>query len=83
MNILLWIVLGGLAGWIASIIMSRNEQQGILGDIVLGIIGALVGGFVISLLGGQGVTGFNLYSLLVAIAGAALLIWVGRRMYIH
>jgi uncharacterized membrane protein YeaQ/YmgE (transglycosylase-associated protein family) len=53
MNILLWIVLGGLAGWIASMIMKRNEQQGLLGDIVIGIIGALVGGFAISMLGGE------------------------------
>ncbi len=78
MNILLWIVLGGLAGWIASIIMKRNEQQGLLGDILLGIIGAIVGGFVVSLLGGEGITGFNLYSLVIAIIGAIGLIWAAR-----
>jgi len=78
MNILLWIILGGLAGWIASIVMKTNERQGLLADIVLGIVGALIGGFVVSMLGGQGVTGFNLYSLVVAIVGAVGVIWIAK-----
>lgn len=76
MNILLWIVLGFLAGWLASVIMKTDPQQGPFMDIVLGVIGALVGGFVMSLLGYTGITGFNLYSLLVATLGAIILIWV-------
>ncbi len=78
MNILLWIILGGVAGWIASIVMKRNAQQGIVGDIVLGIVGAIVGGFVASMLGGSGITGFNIYSLLIAIVGAVGVIWIAR-----
>lgn len=72
MGIISWIILGGLAGWIASMITNRNSEQGIVGNIVVGIIGAILGGFIVSLLGGSGVTGLNLYSLLVAIGGATL-----------
>lgn len=78
MGIILWIVFGALAGWLASLIMKTNRQQGALGNIVIGIIGALIGGFVMSLIGKSGVTGFNLYSLLVAILGAVLLLWLIR-----
>lgn len=74
MNILLWIVLGGIAGWIASVVMKTREEQGLLMDIVVGIVGAFVGGLLFGLLGGQGVTGFNIYSLLVAIVGAIVLL---------
>lgn len=74
MGILLWIVFGALAGWIASMIMKTDAQQGTLGNIAVGIVGALIGGFVMSNLGGSGVTGFNLYSLLVAVLGAVVLI---------
>jgi uncharacterized membrane protein YeaQ/YmgE (transglycosylase-associated protein family) len=78
MGIILWIVFGALAGWIASMIVGTDERQGALGNIVVGILGALLGGFVFSLFGGEGVTGFNLYSLFVAIVGASLLLWVVR-----
>jgi uncharacterized membrane protein YeaQ/YmgE (transglycosylase-associated protein family) len=76
MNIILWIVLGGIAGWIASLI--TNSDRGVLGDIILGILGAIIGGWVVTLIGGQGVTGFNLSSLLVAVLGAVILIWISR-----
>ncbi len=76
MNIILWIVLGGIAGWIASLI--TNSDRGVLGDIILGILGAIIGGWVVTLIGGQGVTGFNLSSLLVAVLGAVILIWASR-----
>ncbi len=84
MSIIGWIILGAIAGWIASIIAGRNAQMGLLANIIAGIIGALVGGFLFSMFGGVGVTGFNIYSLLVAIIGAVivLLIWnaiSGRR----
>ncbi|MEX2541269.1 MAG: GlsB/YeaQ/YmgE family stress response membrane protein [Trueperaceae bacterium] len=76
MNIILWIVFGALAGWIASLIMGTNRQQGCLMDIVVGVVGAFLGGLVFSLFGGQGVTGFNIYSLLVAVLGAVVLLWI-------
>ena len=74
MGILLWIIFGAIAGWIASMIM--RTSQGLLLDIVVGIIGAMLGGFIFRLFGGAGVTGFNLYSLLVAILGAIVLLWI-------
>lgn len=76
MGIILWIVLGALAGWIASMIMKTNSQQGPLLDIVVGIVGAVLGGMVMSLFGQSGVSGFNLYSLVVAIVGAVVLLWI-------
>jgi len=78
MGILLWIIFGALAGWIASMIMKTDAQQGMLGNILVGIVGALIGGFVMSNLGSTGVTGFNLYSLLVAVLGAVILIAILR-----
>ncbi|KKR31799.1 MAG: Transglycosylase-associated protein [Candidatus Gottesmanbacteria bacterium GW2011_GWC2_39_8] len=76
MGIILWIVFGALSGWIASIIMKSN--QSLIADILLGIIGAMVGGFVMNLLGQPGVTGFDIYSIVVAVIGAAILIYAGR-----
>jgi uncharacterized membrane protein YeaQ/YmgE (transglycosylase-associated protein family) len=78
MNILLWIILGALAGWIASLVMGTNRQQGTLTDIVVGIIGAFLGGFIFQALGGTGVTGFNVGSLLVAVVGAIVLLAIVR-----
>lgn len=74
MNIFLWVIFGALSGWIASLIMGTNRQQGCLMDIVVGIVGAFLGGLVFSLFGGRGVTGFNIYSLLVAVLGAVVLL---------
>ncbi|NLX36683.1 MAG: GlsB/YeaQ/YmgE family stress response membrane protein [Chloroflexi bacterium] len=80
MGILGWIVLGALAGWVASIIVGTNRQQGLLRDILLGIGGAVVGGLVMNLIGGHGVTGINLPSFLVALGGAiVLLLLFGRK----
>jgi uncharacterized membrane protein YeaQ/YmgE (transglycosylase-associated protein family) len=73
-NLLLWILLGGIAGWLASLVMKTNARQGTLVDIVVGIVGAFIGGFVFNLLGAAGATGFNLYSLLVAFVGAMILL---------
>lgn len=78
MDLLLWVILGALAGWIASLIMHTDEQQGALMNILLGIIGAFVGGFTMNLFGVSGVTGFKLYSLLVAVLGAVILIAIGK-----
>lgn len=76
MSILIWILLGGVAGWIASLFMKTDASQGIFLNIVVGIIGAVIGGFVFSFFGADGVSGFNLYSLLVAVVGAVVLLWI-------
>jgi len=65
MNIFVWILFGAIAGWIASIIMGRNAQMG-----------AIIGGFIVSVFGSASVTGFNLYSMLVAVLGAVVLLFV-------
>lgn len=79
MGLIAWIILGAIAGFLASIVM--RSSHGILADIALGIIGGLVGGFIMNLLGQPGVNGFNLYSLIVALIGAVVLIWIGRAVY--
>jgi uncharacterized membrane protein YeaQ/YmgE (transglycosylase-associated protein family) len=75
MSIIGWIVLGLIAGFIASKIVNR-QGEGIVLDIVLGIVGAVVGGWIMAAFGGAGVTGFNLYSMFVAVAGAVVLLLV-------
>jgi len=72
MGILLWIVFGAIAGWIASMIVATNT--GLVVDIIVGIVGALIGGWLMNSFGSAGVTGFNLWSLLVAILGAVVLL---------
>lgn len=76
MEILLWIVFGALAGWIASMIMKTNAQQGPLLDIIVGIVGAFLGGWIMTFFGQAGVEGFNLYSLVVAVIGAVVLLGI-------
>jgi uncharacterized membrane protein YeaQ/YmgE (transglycosylase-associated protein family) len=76
MGIVLWIVLGAFAGWIASIIMGRNRGMGWIANTVVGIIGAALGGWISSWLLGVDIKGFNLPSLLIAIGGACLLLLV-------
>lgn len=80
MGILLWIIFGALAGWIASIAMKTDYKQGMLMDIIMGVLGAVVGGFLMGLVGQAGVTGFNLYSLIVAVLGAIVVISIGRML---
>lgn len=76
MSILAWAILGGIAGWLASLIMKTDASQGILMNILVGVVGAFIGGFVFSLFGGAGISGFNLYSLGVALVGSIVLIWI-------
>lgn len=76
MGYIAWLVLGGLAGWIASMIMKTDASQGIILNIIVGIIGASLGGWLFGIFGGAGVTGFNLYSLGVSVIGAVILIWL-------
>ncbi len=77
MSIIAWIVLGLIAGFVASKIYS-GSGQGLILDIVLGIVGAFVGGLLFSLVGASPVTGFNIYSMIVAIIGAVVVLWLYR-----
>jgi len=79
MNILLFIIFGAIAGYIASMIMSSSH--GWLEDVILGIVGAFLGGFLFNTFGQPGVSGFNLYSFLVAIVGAVIVIGLGRMFH--
>jgi uncharacterized membrane protein YeaQ/YmgE (transglycosylase-associated protein family) len=76
MGTIAWIVLGGIAGWLGSLVMGTDSSQGILLNIVVGIVGAWLGGFIFNYLGYAAVTGFNFYSLGVAVVGAVVLLWV-------
>ena len=83
MGIIAWLVLGLIAGFIGSKVVNHTGS-GILMDIVLGVVGALVGGFLFSMFGAVGVTGLNIYSMLVAVVGAVVVLWlyhmlIGRR----
>ncbi|WKY47484.1 GlsB/YeaQ/YmgE family stress response membrane protein [Eubacteriaceae bacterium ES3] len=76
MGIFSWIILGGIAGWLASIITSNNKDMGLLKNIVVGILGAVIGGWVFSFFGQAGVSGLNLWSIFVSFVGAAILLIV-------
>jgi len=84
MSIIGWVFLGLVAGFIGSKIVD-SQDQGLLLDMVLGIVGAIAGGLVFNLFGVLGITGFNIYSMIVAIVGSVLVLWiyhafVGRRI---
>ncbi len=74
MGIIGWLILGALAGWIASMFTGNNKRMGLFANIIVGIIGSSIGGFIFNLLGGKGVTGLNLWSLIVAVVGSAVLL---------
>lgn len=76
MSIIVWIIFGAIAGWIASLLAGTDESQGFIANIVVGVIGAFIGGFVMNMIGKSGVNGFNLYSMLVAIGGAIVLLMI-------
>ena len=83
MGVIAWIVLGLIAGFIARKIVNKSGQ-GLLIDIVLGIVGAVVGGYIFTFFGAGGVTGVNIYSIVVAVVGAIVVLWLyhavtGRR----
>ncbi len=80
MSIIGWIVLGLVAGFIASKIVNR-AGEGFIMDIVLGIVGALDGGFIFERFGAAGVTGFNLYSMIVAVIGAIILLVIYHAIF--
>jgi len=76
MGWLAWIVVGAVAGWLASLAM--HSRLGLLGDIIVGIVGALIGGFLFNLVGAPGATGFNLWSIFVSFIGAVVLLGIVR-----
>ncbi|MFA5392165.1 MAG: GlsB/YeaQ/YmgE family stress response membrane protein [Candidatus Paceibacterota bacterium] len=78
MSIIVWIIFGGLVGLVASMIM--DSSSGLLINIVLGIVGASLGGWIMNFFGKKGVSGFNIYSFLVALLGAVVLIWIVKAL---
>lgn len=75
-----WIILGGIAGWIASIIMKTNDSMGIPLNIVVGVIGGLLGGFLLGLLGVDVAGGGMIFSMLTAILGACILLFIVKKV---
>jgi len=76
MGIISWIIIGALAGWIASMITGNNAEMGAWSNIIVGVIGGFIGGIIFNILGGRGITGFNLWSLVVATIGAIVLLMI-------
>ena len=79
LNIIVWLIVGGLVGWVASIIMKTNAQQGILLNVIVGIVGAFIAGYVLTPLLGIGTINqndFSLPALLVSLGGAVILLFV-------
>jgi uncharacterized membrane protein YeaQ/YmgE (transglycosylase-associated protein family) len=76
MSFILWLIVGGIVGWLASLIMKTDAQQGILLNVIVGIVGAFIGGWLISPLVGAGTIneGFSIASLLVSLVGAVILL---------
>jgi uncharacterized membrane protein YeaQ/YmgE (transglycosylase-associated protein family) len=79
MNIIIWLIVGGLIGWLASLVMRTDAQQGVVLNVVVGIVGALLGGFLLSPLVGAGTinqSNFSLPALLVSFGGAVILLFI-------
>ena len=74
MGIIAWIIFGGLAGWIASILTGSNAKMGLVANVLAGIAGAFIGGFIMNYFNKAGITGFNLRSFEVAVLGSVILI---------
>ncbi len=80
MGILLWVLFGGLIGWVASLIMGTDAKQGLILNIIIGILGAIIGGWLMEIFGVGGVSAFNLYSFLVALFGAIVLLALAKTL---
>lgn len=85
MGWLAWIILGGAAGWIASMLTRNNDKMGLIGNVLIGIVGAFAGNFLINLITGTSLAsfGFNFTTFIIAIGGAVVLLlifnWIRRR----
>jgi len=75
MDVIIWLVIGGVIGWLASIVMKTNAQMGIVANVIVGIVGAAIGGWLAGVLG---ISGGRVMSYIIAIAGAAILIAILR-----
>ncbi len=80
MGIITWIVVGLIAGLLGKLIMPGDDPGGFIVTILIGIVGAFIGGFVVSIFGGTGVTGFNIWSIIVATIGAIILLAIYRML---
>lgn len=80
MSFLVYLVFGGVVGWVASLLMKTDSQQGIILNIVVGILGAVLGSWLVGFFGISGVDGFDFQSFLVALVGAVVLIAVVRAL---
>lgn len=76
MGIVVFIIFGAIVGWVASMIAGTNREQGLLGNIIVGILGSFLGGIIMNALGSKGITGFDISSFLVALAGAVILLMI-------
>ena len=76
MGFIAWIIFGAIAGWLASMIYGKNQSQGWIGNIIVGIVGAWIGGFVGNKLFDHDITGFNLSSMILAVVGALILLFI-------
>ena len=74
-NIIAWLIVGGLAGWVASLIMKTNEQMGLWANVAVGVIGAVIGGWLAGMLFGEGLSSaFSIRSFVISVVGAVILI---------
>ncbi|MFO0703739.1 MAG: GlsB/YeaQ/YmgE family stress response membrane protein [Patescibacteria group bacterium] len=80
MSIIIFLIIGLIAGWLASIVMNTNREQGPIADIIVGILGAVVAGVLMNMVGGSAVDGLNLYSIAVATAGAIIVLWLKKML---
>lgn len=81
MGIISWLVVGAIAGWLASIIVGTNAKMGLLANIVVGIVGAFIGGFIMNNLGYGSFNGLNLWSIFVAFVGSVVLLLIIRLLF--
>lgn len=79
MGIISWIIVGALAGWLGSILAGKNSEMGGFANVVVGILGAFIGGLIMRLFGIDGITGFNIWSIIVATLGAFLLLFIVKK----
>lgn len=81
MGIISWIIIGGIAGWLASMITGNNKKMGLGSNILVGIVGGVIGGFIMNIVGSTGMTGFNLWSLVVSFIGSVILLFIMNALF--